>query len=59
MFLQLTDYCNEYLTCENPNTLEAKHSTLLKEYDSKFASIKMLLPKTDEGWNAVFADFQF
>ena len=59
MFLQLTDYCNEYLTCENPNALEAKHSTLLKEYDSKFASLKMLLPKTDEGWNAVFAEFQF
>ena len=59
MFLQLTDYCNEYLTCENPNTLGAKHTTLLREYESKFASLKMLLPKTDEDWNDVFAEFQF
>ncbi|XAT57441.1 hypothetical protein GN241_08710 [Rhodobacteraceae bacterium IMCC1335] len=58
LLIQLIEYCNEYLTCENPNSFERKHVSLLREYDSKFASIKKFVPKTEEGWNALFEDFE-
>lgn len=58
LLLELIDYCNDYLTCENPNEFEQQHRSLLKEYDKTFLK-KGFLPKTDESWNAVFAEFQF
>jgi len=59
LLLELAEYANEYLETENPYDFEKKHTALLKDFDTKFASIKAVLPKTDEGWQNIFADFEF
>ena len=59
LLLELAEYANEYLETENPNDFEKKHTALLKDFDTKFASIKAALPKTEDGWQNIFADFEF
>jgi len=59
LILELAEYASEFLRCENPNDFEQQHKELLRAYDSKFATIKAILPTDDSGWKRVFEPFAY